>query len=509
MKGVVATGHPLTSEAASEMLSLGGNAFDAGVAAGFASVVTEPALTSLGGGGFCLAHTVEQKKDILFDFFVNAPGISKKENIAAEMTPIEIKFPGCTQIFHTGYSSVAVPGTLKGLLHIHESLCTLPLKTILKPSLFYLEEGVEVNERHHIFLSLLKPIMTSADYGKKIFMVNNRYARRNDRLFNPELKNFFQELADAECDIYSGEIAGRLAKEMDEHKGLLSFQDLQAYKVIEREPLRIKYRNSEILTNPSPSLGGIKLALSLYLFEKINLSGLDRYSGEFLIALIDLMKEMYEFNPSKNGQHVTYPFADSVVSPLVNSYVDNIMSKTSISTQGTTHISIIDEHGNALSMTTSNGSGSGCYIPGTGIMLNNMMGEDELHPEGFFTTPQGHRVSSMMLPTMIIKNGKAECVMGSGGSKRIRTAILQTIINIIDFHLPLEKAVEIPRVHYEDGTVHFEPDVPEEVFETLQEYYKVRKWDEKDMYFGGVHCVDGNMNGWGDSRRGGNALKVS
>ena len=160
MRGAVATGHPLTSRAASDMLSLGGNAFDAGVSAGFASVVTEPSLASLGGGGFFLSNEQGTKTDTIFDFFVNTPGSGQSAVIKPEMTPVGIEFPGCTQVFHTGYASAAVPGMLKGLLHVHEKLCTLPLETILKPAMSYLEKGVEVNERHEIFLRLLTPIIT-------------------------------------------------------------------------------------------------------------------------------------------------------------------------------------------------------------------------------------------------------------------------------------------------------------------------------------------------------------
>ncbi len=153
-------------------------------------------------------------------------------------------------------------------------------------------------------------------------------------------------------------------------------------------------------------MGRIKLALTLHLLEKVNLAESSHDSAEFFIVLSEVMKEMYNFMPLRNGNFTSYPFNDSLLDPLVESFKKNISEKTFTSTQGTTQISIIDEEGNAASMTTSNGSGSGCFIPGTGIMLNNMMGEDDLHPDGFFSSPAGHRVSSMMLPTMIMKTGK-------------------------------------------------------------------------------------------------------
>jgi gamma-glutamyltranspeptidase/glutathione hydrolase len=490
------------------MLSLGGNAFDAAVAAGFASVVAEPSLASLGGGGFLTAHVAEEKRDILFDFFVNTPGLNSKTDIRPEMIPVDIKFPQCTQVFHTGFASVAVPGMLKGMLHVCRRLCTLPLKTILEPAIGYLEEGVEICETHEVFLNLLKPIFTSTDYGKEIYLKNGRYVKARDRVFNPLLKEFYNGIADNGCDIYSGETAHKLVDEMRANNGLVTMDDLEAYEVIEREPLRIPYRNREILINPPPSSGGVMLALGLKLLNNIDISKLPDGSYEYYITLIELMKVMHDLKSKGNGMSKDY-LADSEISSLLKPFMRNVAEKTFISTRGTTHMSVIDEKGNAASMTISNGSGSGCFIPGTGIMLNNMMGEDDLHPEGFFSFTPGIRVSSMMLPTIILKDGLVESVLGSGGSKRIRTAILQVLINIIDRRYSLKEAVERSRVHLEDEIVQAEPEIPAEVINKLRKHYKVNTWDVKSLYFGGVHCVNCEMEGWGDSRRGGSFLTSS
>jgi gamma-glutamyltranspeptidase/glutathione hydrolase len=490
------------------MLLLGGNAFDAAVAAGFASVVAEPSLSSLGGGGFLTAHVAEEKRDILFDFFVNTPGLNGETDIKPEMTPVDIKFPQCTQVFHTGLASAAVPGMLKGMLHVCRRLCTLPLKTILGPAVRYLEEGVELSETHEVFLSLLKPIFTSTDYGREIYLKNGRYVKAHDRIFNPLLKEFYQGIADNGCDIYSGKTALKIVDEMRANNGLVTMDDLEAYEVIEREPLRIPYRNREILINPPPSAGGVMLALGLKLLNNIDIAKLPDCSGEYYITLIELMKVMHDLKSRGNGMSMKY-LADSEISPLLKPFIRNVAEKTFISTKGTTHMSVIDEKGNAASMTISNGSGSGCFIPGTGIMLNNMMGEDDLHPEGFFSSTPGIRVSSMMLPTIILKNGSVENVLGSGGSKRIRTAILQVLINLIDHSCSLKEAVEKSRVHLEDEIVQAEPEIPDEAVHQLRRHYTVNRWNEKNLYFGGVHCVNSEMDGWGDSRRGGSFLTLS
>jgi gamma-glutamyltranspeptidase/glutathione hydrolase len=510
MKGAVSSGHPLTSKAAIEMFALGGNAFDAVISAGFASVVTEPSLTSLGGGGFLLAHIEKENKNSLFDFFVNTPGLKNTKNTKPVMNPVEIKFPGCTQVFHVGLGSVAVPGMLQGLLYIHKRLCTLPIDTILLPALTYLKEGIEINKTQELFMHYLKPILTLSDYGKQIYMENGRFVKQHDRIFNSHLKDFLQWISKNADNTYRREITEKLVQEMKEHNGLISRDDLDAYRVIERTPLCIKYRDREIITNPPPSFGGIMLALNLKLLESTNLALYSHESEEYFVSLIESMKQIDTFRSEQERdwiEDITYPFSDAVTTSLIESYKKNISDKLVVSTQGTTHISVIDEQGNAASMTTSNGSASGHFIPETGIMLNNMMGEDDLHPEGFFVAPHGKRVSSMMVPAMIMKNGRIETVLGSGGSKRIRTAILHVLVNTIDLHYPLRQAIEASRIHWEDGIIQAEPDIPLKVLERHTKHYNINVWNEKNMYFGGVHAVNVNMDGWGDKRRGGNFFK--
>jgi gamma-glutamyltranspeptidase/glutathione hydrolase len=343
-------------------------------------------------------------------------------------------------------------------------------------------------------------------------MKNGRYIKQNDKIINPHLKNFLEGIISQDKDMYIGKITKNLVMEMHTHGGLISKNDIDAYRVIEREPLCIKYRDREIFTNPPPSFGGIMIALSLEFLRNNDISPGNQETDTFFISLIELMRHVDRFRSMQIKdwiERIPYPFEKPEISQLIQTYQETVAERLSMTTQGTTHISIIDEEGNAASMTSSNGSGSGYFIPDTGIMLNNMMGEDDLHPEGFFCAPCGKRVSSMMAPTIVMKNGKVETVMGSGGSKRIRTAMLQVLINSIDFHYPLKEAIEAPRIHWEDNRVQVEPEIPEKVLERLKKQYTMNIWKEKSVYFGGVHAVTGDMEGWGDSRRGGNCLKYS
>jgi gamma-glutamyltranspeptidase/glutathione hydrolase len=176
------------------------------------------------------------------------------------------------------------------------------------------------------------------------------------------------------------------------------------------------------------------------------------------------------------------------------------------SARGTTHVSVGDGEGNVASMTTSNGESSGYLVPGTGVMLNNMLGEDDLHPGGFHAAPPGERVSSMMCPTLLLRDGEVVLALGSGGSKRIRTALAQVISNVVDFGMDPREAVEAPRVHWDGEQVQAEPGFPEVALKSLVERWSVNRWDERNVYFGGVHAVAPGREGAGDPRRGGSVV---
>jgi gamma-glutamyltranspeptidase/glutathione hydrolase len=170
---------------------------------------------------------------------------------------------------------------------------------------------------------------------------------------------------------------------------------------------------------------------------------------------------------------------------------------------GTTHISVVDGEGNAASMTTSNGEGSGWLIPGTGVMANNMMGEDDLHPGGFHAAEPGHRVASMMAPSIVVgSHGGVELVVGSGGSKRIRTALLQVIAAVIDQQRPLGEVVDAPRLHWDGSRLHVEPGWSADALAALEERWPLTRWETRDLYFGGVQAV-GPGRAAADPRRGG------
>jgi len=502
-RSIVAAGHELVSQAAADILRAGGNAFDAVVGAGFASAVAEQTLTSLGGGGFLLARTADAPaREIFFDFFVDTPGKGLREEVEPHFFPVTVDFGGSTQVFNIGLGSVAVPGILKGLLHVHDRLGRMDLAEVLQPAIT-LARGHELNEFQAGFLGLLKPIMTMTGYGRNLYASGGRYCQPHDILVNNDMADFLASLPEDRGEsFYKGEIARRIDADMRAGQGLLTYEDLAGYQVIERKPLRVGFRGHDLLTCPPPSMGGSLIGLSLALLDAMDPVVESDGEKKYLLRTTALMREVESLR--EQGIHDPASLKAFLQTGRIKQSVDRIR----LFSRGTTHISISDQEGNMASMTCSNGEGSGYFAPGTGIMLNNMMGEDDLHPDGFHSAPAGERVGSMMSPSMLLKEDQPCLVIGSGGSKRIRTAITQVLMRMIDQGMGSREAVEAPRLHWDGEVVQMEPGFTEEGIAAVQQQVPVNVWQEQSMYFGGVHVVVPGREGAGDPRRGGSVSVV-
>jgi len=497
-KAIVASGHRLVSSTAAALLREGGNAFDAMVGAGFASAVVEPTLTSLGGGGLLIGHSQRYGQDLFFDFFVDTPGIGRPRiDQVDDFFPVTVRFSGSTQDFNIGCGSVAVPGTLKGLLHTHERLGKMGLADVVAPAI-ELARSHRINEKQGHFLSLLHPIMTNHEQGRLLYEPGGIYKKAGDLLENALCAEFLESIVSDNGEaFYRGETAKAMDRDMREAGGLLSREDLAAYEVVERSPLKVRYRDCELLTAPEPSVGGTLIALSIGLLEKAGQYQGVWGDGNQLCRTVTLMQQVEKIRADGelNG--------DRLFSALDAAAGQRAVEQMRLFSRGTTHISIADQDGNCAAMTCSNGEGSGYFAPGTGIMLNNMMGEDDLHPGGFHSSPAGIRVGSMMSPSLLVKDGVVRLVIGSGGSKRIRTAISQVLNQVVDFNRDLGEAVDAPRLYWDGSVVQVEPGFSEEALDLLRGHAPLNLWNQCDVYFGGVHAVVPGNTGAGDPRRGG------
>ena len=509
IRGVIAAGHKKTAEAGQEMFALGGNAFDAAIASILAAFVVESALTSIAGGGFLLAHT-QDNRNILFDFFSQTPR-QKKSLEAVNFYPIDVNFGGEMQAFHIGLGSIAVPGNLAGVFKVQQQLGRLPFDIVAQPAIHYAQNGFQVSNFQGFCFQLLEPILLALPEGKKIYAPNGNLLTTGEMCFMKDFARTLSQLSQEGIeDFYQGDIAHQLVKDCQEGGGYLTLEDLQNYQVIVRKPLKINYRDYELLTNPPPSSGGALIAFALELLKDINLDNIEFGSTEHLELLAQVMCLTNEGR--KDGYDKNIYQANIAKDFLAQEHLFTYQQKLQRITNkwgSTTHISVMDNEGNAASVTTSNGEGSSYIIPGTGIMLNNMLGEADLNPLGFHNWQCNQRISSMMSPTIVLDRGKPKLVLGSGGSNRIRNAILQVICNLLDFHQPIQTAVDNSRVHWENNIFSVEPSCNKEVLKNLvlPESNQLILWEEKNMFFGGVNAViknsNGVMDGAGDPRREG------
>lgn len=507
--GVIAAGHQKTAEAGVEILRSGGNAFDAAIAAVLASFVTEPALTSAAGGGFLLAHT-KDNKNTLFDFFAQTPS-QKKNNSDVNFYPVEVNFGDAVQEFHTGLGSMAVPGNVSGVFHVHKRLGRLPFKVVAEPAIWYARNGVELDDYQYYCLTILKQIMTASNEARQVFAPDGELVQPGEMLVMQDLADTLTYLAETGPEeFYQGEIARQLVEDCQTYGGYLTLEDLRNYRVIDRNPLVINYRDNTFLTNPPPSSGGTLIAFALELLSKVDLSNIGFGTADHLKLLAYVMRLTNEarrdgYDANIYRENVAQEFLSSNHVAKYKHKLAEVVNKWG----STTHVSVIDDEGNAASVTTTNGEGSSYVIPGTGIMVNNMLGEEDLNPNGFHQWLENRRISSMMAPTIVLKNNQPEIVLGSGGSNRIRTAILQVISNIIDFKMPVDLAVNSPRAHWENHIFHVEPGFStEEIKQTVLPYGdQLVLWKQKNTFFGGVHTVmensTGLIEGAGDRRRNG------
>jgi gamma-glutamyltranspeptidase/glutathione hydrolase len=492
--GVIAAGHPLTAQTGADVLRDGGNAVDAAVGAMLASFATEPLLTGFGAGGYMLVAAPGQTA-VLLDFFVEAPGRGADPEARAELIPITVSFGDAIQVFNIGAASVGTYGTPAGIHEATARFGRIPLADLVEPAARLARGGVEVTPQQAYVFEILGDIVTSTPESAALFAPDGRLPGAGDTIHQPELADSLERLgSDGPVPFYTGDIGAAIVEWVYSRGGKLTAEDLEAYGVIDREPIEVGYRGRTVLTNPPPSAGGILIARALSWLDS------DREAPE-----LDRIVEVME----RTQKERTPEFLAGLDDP---EFVERFLRARGDDAPlgSTTHIAVLDCEGRACSVTCSNGSCSGVIVPGTGIHLNNMMGEQDLNPLGFHRHPPGRRMPSMMAPTAVLRDGVAELVLGSAGSNRIRSAILQTIVRVIDEGMRAPDAVDAPRVHFEDGVVYAEPGSDTRGLEAAGR--PIARFRERNLFFGGVQAAerdsDGCFWGGGDPRRGGAAIVV-
>ncbi len=525
MRGAVAAGHPCTAEAGARVLELGGNAVDACVAAACVSWVAESPLTGPGAGGFMLVHRARDGRDWLLDFFVSTPGLGLPRGVGLGMEVVDVPFGvgETTQRFRIGPASCAVPGTVAGLAEAHRRFGTMPWATLLEPAIRHAREGVELTESQAFVHGLLDAVLRRSAESRRVYG-EARALETGERLVMADLAATLEWLAEEGASaFYRGTLARQIAAACRDAGGRITEEDLAGYRVIHRRPVRAAYRGHELVANPPPSSGGVLIAYALRLLDGLGPGGPPgsasalAYQAEVARAATGARGAGFAAELARGGlarRLLADERVDAVVADIRRRGIGAARREPAL-LPSTTHVSVVDARGNAASLSASTGCGSGFVVAGTGLHLNNMLGEDDLNPSG---PPRaaGRRLTSMMAPTIVLEGGRPRLVLGSAGSERLRGAIVQTIVNVVDHGLAVPEAIERPRVHLDGADLHCEGGTDDAVTSELEAMgYPLVRWPgpRRNLYFGGVAAVGlgsrGELEAAGDSRRGGHGVVVA
>ncbi len=478
--GMVVSASDLATKVGVQILQRGGNAIDAAVAVGFALAVTYPAAGNIGGGGFMVIHLAEGR-DVSIDYREKAPICAFKEmylDSSGNYMPV---------LSQLGETSSGVPGSVAGLLFALKKYGTMKLSDVIKPAINLADDGFALNENLAESFNWNKKHFNNFESTKKTFTKNGTDFREGEIFKQPDLAKTLKQIKENGRDgFYKGDVAGLIVKQMNKSGGYITLNDLESYQPKEREPVKGTYRGFEIISMGPPSSGGIALIELLNILENFNFKKNEWGSSRYIHTLAEAMKYAYADRTFHLGDEDFYPVPKKFL--LSKEYAKQISSEISdkaapskninhgnpdqfIESNETTHYSVCDKFGNAVSTTTTINSsfGSKVVVEGAGFFLNNEMDDFSAKPNtpnqfgllgGEANSIQpGKRMLSSMTPTIVLKNGKPFIIVGSPGGSTIITVVLQVILNVIDFNMDIKQAIDMPRIHHQwlPDEINYEP----------------------------------------------------
>ncbi len=468
--GVVVTQHYLATEIGENILTQGGNAYDAAVAVGFALAVVLPRAGNIGGGGFMVIYDEDSNDTYAIDYREKAPAASFRDMYLDENGEFDI----LKSTF--GYNAIGVPGTVHGFWNVHKRFGSLPWADLIQPAIILAERGFVMSDYMAQTLNNYAEKMSYYDETRNIFLRNYPNLKDSRLIQNDLAKTLKRIQKDGLNGFYSGETASLIAADMRENGGLITEQDLINYRSVWRDPIKGTYRGKTIVTMPPPSSGGIHLIQMLNILENFDLGSYEHNSYQYVSLLSETMKYAYadrseylgdpdffevpisKITAKKYAKKISASIRDLGVLP--SSKINPGMYINPESNE-TTHFSIADKFGNVISNTYTINSafGSGVTIKGTGILMNNEMDDFSGQPGvpnqfGLFggvanEIEPAKRPLSSMTPTIVFDSDDPFLAIGSPGGSRIITAVLQIILNVIDFEQSLEEATDSKRVHHQ------------------------------------------------------------
>ena len=489
-KAMVVAQEELATDIGVSILRAGGNAVDAAVAVGFALAVTHPYAGNLGGGGFMLIRMADGRASFI-DFREKAPGRASRDMyLDADRNP--------TNESVVGWRSAGVPGTVRGFELAHKKYGRKSWADLVSPAVALADKGFPVSRWQMNSWRRAAPLLSQFPESQRIFLKGGAFYGWQETFRQPELARALERIGRLGArDFYEGETAHLLANAMAKNGGLITLADLHDYKAVERAPLEGDYKGYRIITSPPPSSGGLGL---LQMLAMLNTTGYEKYgagSAEAYHYMAEVMRRFY----ADRSQDLGDPdFVKNPISALLApSYMqarratidpehatpsDSVKPGLPAEHEGTntTHYSIVDEEGNAVAVTytLNDAYGSGVTVPGAGFLLNDEMDDFAAKPgtPNMFELVQGEanaiapgkRPLSSMVPTIIVKDGKPFLILGAPGGPVIITAVLQVILNVIDFGMNVQDAVDFPRVHqqWKPGRLDMEKGVSPDTIALLQ-----------------------------------------
>lgn len=515
-EAMVSSQHPLASEVGRSILERGGNAVDAAVATAFAIGVVEPYHSGIGGGSFIVIRNAESGEVVAIDAREKAPMAATRDMYQKDGQVVE-------GLSSTGPLAVGVPGTVAGLVLALERYGTMSLKEVIEPSIALAEEGVEIDPFfQHVLSEKLDLLLRFPATGSIYLNAGTRPPPEGFLVIQRDLAGTYRSIADGGARaFYHGEIARSIVDHMAGIGGIITLRDMRAYTPVVREPIRGSYRGFEIVSMPPPSSGGVHLIQILNIMEGFDLSDAGPGDPTYLHRLASAMSLAFADRARFLGDA---DFVDVPVERLVSKeYAAELRMEigeeigrgiedsgvtggpSSSGRGGTSHLCVVDSDGNVVSLTQTINLwfGSGVTVPGTGIILNNEMDDFSAMPgvpnefglvgsEANAIEP-GKRPLSSMSPTIILKDGRPFLVLGSRGGPRIITSVLQVVMNVIDFGMGLERALETPRIHHQwlPDILYVEEEIPAGLREEMADLgYRVEVKEE------GIGCVSGILIPW-------------
>lgn len=519
-RGAAATGHPAVTNIAVGVLESGGTAADAAVAALWAACVAEPVLCSPAGGLIASIRSRENHWPQLLDAFVQTPRIPRPDSAPF---PMAADFGSTRQVFHLGAASVATPGFIAGVYALHEHMGRIPMRELVQPACELARQGVLITAAAEHLFRVVGDLYRALEDTRVLFAHPERpesgeLVREGCRWRNPDLADVMESIAaEGPALFYRGEIAQQICALNLDRGGHLSREDFESYQCNWNAPRAVPVDQATVFVPQSPSIGGLLMGVGLdHFLVEHEPATLAWGSVKHLRSLARCSATMSAIRTSSldNLTGDAPPDWRSENLRLQQAFRD--VSEGLITRQGTTHLSVMDRFGNAVSVTTSNGAGSGIVPKRLGFVLNNMLGEADLLRDHDPAWLPNRRMLSMMTPCLAHLGDDQWLAAGSGGSNRIRSVLLGLMLSRFHFSMSLLESVIAPRLHVENGEIHVEAPMLEWAEAAFPEEVKAGllvKHDLPNLFFGGAHCVEGSpRHGYqaiGDPRRGGTGVSLS